>query len=72
MAERVRKVQYFYVITPDTMRGLRKEAALLHPFPRVDEIHPSVDEDPRAAYFREIACGMYVRMALLAMVLGRA
>lgn len=61
-----------YVITPKTMSGMRANTALLHPFPRVDEIDYAVDNDPRAAYFREIACGMVVRMALLAMVLGRA
>jgi aspartate carbamoyltransferase len=61
-----------YVITPDVMRVMRDDAVLLHPFPRVDEIDPACDADPRAAYFRQIAFGMYVRMALLAMVLGRA
>ncbi len=44
----------------------------MHPLPRVDEIDRAVDADPRAAYFRQIAYGLYVRMALLAMVLGRA
>ncbi|MCB9681570.1 MAG: aspartate carbamoyltransferase [Alphaproteobacteria bacterium] len=61
-----------YVITPDTMRHLPARAVLMHPFPRVDEIHTACDADPRSAYFRQIAFGMYVRMALLAMVLGRA
>lgn len=61
-----------YVITPDVMARLRPDAVLMHPFPRVDEIDPACDADPRAAYFRQIANGMFVRMALLAMVLGRA
>ncbi|MBP7592158.1 MAG: aspartate carbamoyltransferase, partial [Chloroflexi bacterium] len=40
--------------------------------PRVGEIHYNVDKDPRAAYFRQVQNGMYIRMALLAAVLGRA
>lgn len=44
---------------------------LMHPLPRVDEISILVDSDPRAAYFRQMENGMYVRMALLAMVLGK-
>ena len=46
--------------------------AVLHLLPRVGEIAPDVDDDPRAAYFRQMEYGMYVRMALLALVLGRA
>jgi aspartate carbamoyltransferase catalytic subunit len=45
---------------------------LMHPFPRVNEISMEVDDDPRAAYFRQMEYGMYVRMALLALVLGKA
>jgi carbamoyl-phosphate synthase/aspartate carbamoyltransferase/dihydroorotase len=44
----------------------------MHPLPRVTEITMEVDDDPRAAYFRQMEYGMYVRMALLAMVLGKA
>jgi carbamoyl-phosphate synthase/aspartate carbamoyltransferase/dihydroorotase len=44
----------------------------MHPLPRVNEITVEVDADPRAAYFRQMEYGMYVRMALLALVLGRA
>ncbi len=61
-----------YVITPETMNGARDRMILMHPFPRVGEIAHTVDEDPRAAYFRQMENGMYVRMALLAMVLGKA
>ena len=43
---------------------------MLHPLPRVDEIAPEVDADPRAKYFEQMENGMYVRMALLALVLG--
>ena len=45
--------------------------AVLHPLPRNKEISPEVDSDPRAAYFRQAVNGMYVRMALIAMVLGK-
>lgn len=42
----------------------------MHPLPRLDEISKDFDNDPRAAYFRQAEYGMYVRMALLASVLG--
>ena len=45
---------------------------VMHPLPRVGEIATEVDADPRAAYFRQMEYGMYVRMALLSLVLGRA
>ena len=45
--------------------------AVLHPLPRNKEISAEVDSDPRAAYFRQAENGMYIRMALLAMVLGK-
>jgi aspartate carbamoyltransferase len=65
-------VKSAYVITPETMQGFRSRMALMHPLPRVGEIAPEVDDDPRAAYFRQMEFGLYVRMALLAMVLGKA
>ena len=49
-----------------------KNMIVLHPLPRVDEINTNVDNDPRAAYFRQMENGMYVRMALLALVLGKS
>ncbi|PIK33309.1 putative CAD protein [Apostichopus japonicus] len=60
-----------YVVTPHTMTKAKERMVLMHPLPRVDEISVEVDSDPRAAYFRQAECGMYVRMALLAMVLGK-
>jgi len=59
-----------YVITPETMSRAKASMALMHPFPRVGEILPSVDSDPRAAYFRQIEGGLWVRAALLSLVLG--
>lgn len=61
-----------YVIGPETMEAARDRMVLMHPFPRVGEISLEVDDDPRAAYFRQMEYGLYVRMALLAMVLGKA
>jgi aspartate carbamoyltransferase len=61
-----------YVITPETMKTAKDQMVLMHPLPRVGEISTEVDSDPRAAYFRQVQYGMYVRMALLALVLGKA
>ncbi len=61
-----------FVITQETMKHAKQEMVLMHPLPRVTEIAMEVDDDPRAAYFRQMEYGLYVRMALLAMVLGKA
>ena len=61
-----------YVITPDTLTRAKQRMIVMHPLPRVGEIAMEVDDDPRAAYFRQMEYGLYVRMALLAMVLGKA
>jgi aspartate carbamoyltransferase catalytic subunit len=50
---------------------MQPNAILLHPLPRVDEIAIDVDDDPRAAYFRQAQNGVYVRMALLDLVLNQ-
>jgi len=63
-------VKGVYRITPETMEKLGPQAIVMHPLPRVDEIDPAVDEDPRAAYFRQARNGLYIRMALLDMVLS--
>jgi aspartate carbamoyltransferase catalytic subunit len=65
-------VKSAFVITPDTMKQAKERMIVMHPLPRVGEISMEVDDDPRAAYFRQMEYGMYVRMALLAMVLGKA
>lgn len=61
-----------YVITRATMDRAKPKMVLMHPLPRVGEIAMEVDDDPRAAYFRQMEYGLFVRMALLAMVLGKA
>jgi aspartate carbamoyltransferase catalytic subunit len=58
-----------YVIDEASLADLGPEAIILHPLPRVDEITPGVDADPRAAYFRQAKNGVYLRMALLAQLL---
>jgi len=61
-----------YVIDPKVMKAAKERMIVMHPLPRVGEISPEFDDDPRAAYFRQMEYGLYVRMALLAMVLGKA
>ena len=59
-----------YKIDARAMEALRPDAIVMHPLPRVDEIAPEVDSDPRAAYFRQARNGLHIRMALLDMVLS--
>ncbi|XP_008833265.1 CAD protein isoform X2 [Nannospalax galili] len=60
-----------FILTPHIMTRAKKKMVVMHPMPRVNEISVEVDSDPRAAYFRQAENGMYIRMALLATVLGR-
>ena len=64
-AEAYSAVKGVYRIDESSLALMRKYAVLMHPLPRVDEIAPEVDEDPRAAYFRQARNGLHVRMALL-------
>ncbi len=61
-----------YVLTAEKMHLAKKEMAVLHPLPRVNEISVKVDDDPRAAYFRQALNGKYMRMALILKLLGEA
>jgi aspartate carbamoyltransferase catalytic subunit len=61
-----------YVLTRDVLSKGNKDITIMHPLPRVDEISLDVDDLPNAAYFRQAHNGVYVRMALLALVMGRA
>ncbi len=65
------EVKGHYEITTELMERAKAKMVVMHPLPRVGEIHYNVDSDPRAAYFRQVKNGMYVRMALLAAVLGK-
>jgi carbamoyl-phosphate synthase/aspartate carbamoyltransferase/dihydroorotase/carbamoyl-phosphate synthase/aspartate carbamoyltransferase len=66
------EVKSQYEITSELMERAKDKMVVMHPLPRVGEIHYNVDGDPRAAYFRQVKNGMFIRMALLAMVLGKA
>ena len=70
--EEYEKVKGAFVITPETLKEAKDQMIIMHPLPRVGEISMDVDSDPRAAYFRQMEYGLYIRMALLAMVLGKA
>jgi len=59
-----------YVLNSDKMSIAKEKMVVLHPLPRVNEISVEIDADPRAAYFKQAKFGMYVRMALLASILG--
>lgn len=54
-----------YVLDAEKMALARENMAVLHPFPRVDEIDPAIDSDPRTAYFEQVQNGVYVRMAVI-------
>lgn len=64
------KCRGLYVINKRSLEMMRPNAIIMHPLPRLDEIAMEVDQDPRAAYFRQAQNGLQVRMALLTMVLG--
>lgn len=59
-----------YVLDLEKLKNAKKDLAILHPLPRVNEIAVDVDDDPRAWYFRQVKNGMYIRMALIAKLLG--
>ena len=59
----------FYIVNQEILNLMKKDAIIMHPLPRNEEISPEVDSDSRAAYFRQAENGLYVRMALLKMML---
>lgn len=69
--ERIRDRQQLqcYAINSATVRKMKSDALILHPLPRTVELDKTVDDDPRALYFKQAANGLYVRMALLTMLL---
>ncbi|MCX6141879.1 MAG: aspartate carbamoyltransferase [Ignavibacteriales bacterium] len=60
-----------YNINPDMLKRMKSDAIIMHPLPRSVEIDPTVDRDPRAAYFRQSQNGLFVRMALLTMLFDK-
>ncbi len=65
------RVKDFFVIDQELMEQAKERMIVMHPLPRVGEISYAMDDDPRAAYFRQMRNGMYIRMALLAALLGK-
>ena len=59
-----------YILNPEKLVNAKPDLSILHPLPRVNEITVDVDKDPRAAYWRQVACGKYIRMALILKLLG--
>ncbi len=59
-----------YILDAKKMELARKDMIVLHPLPRVNEIAPEVDNDPRAAYFKQVKYGMFARMALMSKLTG--
>lgn len=59
------KVKNLFIFKKEHLKNMKKGAIIMHPLPKINEIEREVDEDPRAAYFRQAQNGLYVRMALL-------
>jgi len=59
-----------YILTPEKLVNAKPDLSILHPLPRVNEIAVSVDKDPRATYWKQVANGKYIRMALILKLLG--
>lgn len=64
------RLKDFYILDKKKMSLAKEDMLVLHPLPRVNEISVEVDNDPRAAYFRQVQYGVYVRMALILTLLG--
>lgn len=60
-----------YILVPELVSSMKSDAIIMHPLPRVDEIPPEVDADPRARYFEQALNGLYIRMALLYLLLHK-
>ena len=59
------RLKDFYILNNQKMELAKDDMIVMHPLPRVNEISVEVDKDPRAAYFRQVQYGVYVRMALI-------
>ena len=66
------KLKDSYILDTEKMKLAKEHMCVLHPLPRVNEISVGVDDDPRAAYFRQALNGKYMRMALILMLLKEA
>ena len=59
------RLKDYYILNKDKLEKAKKDLCIMHPLPRVNEISVDVDDDPRAAYFRQVENGKYIRMALI-------
>ena len=59
------RLKDYYILNKDKLEKAKKDLCIMHPLPRVNEISIDVDDDPRAAYFRQVENGKYIRMALI-------
>ena len=59
-----------FILTTDKLENAKSDLTIMHPLPRVNEIERAVDSDPRAAYFRQVLNGKYIRMALILKLLN--
>ena len=66
------RLKDYYILNKEKLEKAKKDLCILHPLPRVNEISVEVDNDPRAAYFKQVQFGVYVRMALILTLLGLA
>jgi aspartate carbamoyltransferase catalytic subunit len=66
------RLKDFYILNAEKLSHAKEDMLVLHPLPRVNEIAVEVDKDPRAAYFKQVQYGVYVRMALILTLLDLA
>ena len=64
------RLKDYYILNNQKLENAKKDLKILHPLPRVNEIAKEVDEDPRACYFKQVANGRFIRMALILKLLG--
>ena len=64
------RLKDYYILNMDKLKNAKKDLCIMHPLPRVNEISTDVDDDPRAAYFRQAEYGVYIRMALIMYMIG--
>ncbi|MBQ2662151.1 MAG: aspartate carbamoyltransferase [Clostridia bacterium] len=68
--EEYERLKDVYILTNEKLKYAKDDMIILHPLPRVNEISPEVDKDPRAVYFHQARYGMFIRMALIMTLLG--
>ena len=66
------RLKDLYILTPEKLKNAKSDMSIMHPLPRVNEISVAIDEDPRAAYFKQVLYGKYMRMALILKLLKEA